>query len=511
MRRIGAHEVVGVLGRSAANEVLLATTRGPHGFVRPVVVKCAREPDFAEPGASHALAREALAYARLNHACVVQLYEVIEDDEQVALVLEYVPGASLARVRGLLAQYDRRLTDASALYVMASVFAGLAAAHEARDPWTGEFVPVVHRDVNPNNVLLSWDGAVKLTDFGIAKVTGVASDTCVGLVKGTYGYMAPEQVLGEAITPRTDVYCACLLLRELLLGRRNFDPRGKHELELMQEMAAPGLEPVERLRAGIPPVIAGALRVGLEPNPDARSVTAADMRDMLSAFVRADDARRELATMLAAFRGEIQVLPCEQSVTSGRPSIPPAEPSSPSPILAPSPTPPTTTPTPTPAQSIKVPTPYGVAQSIAPVNLATDLRPKADGIVLLLTSAACAAMVGLLLLPRRAPPPTHAAIAPSAELPQPESTAPTPSPPPATTVESDTTHNEDVPPAASGIVVTPSLADSHRVYMDGRIVGASGQTFRISCGPHVVRIGSAGRVQNVLVPCGGEIAVQPQW
>jgi len=515
MRRIGAHEVVGVLGRSAANEVLLATTRGPHGFVRPVVVKCVREPDFAEPGASHALAREALAYARLNHACVVQLYEVIEDDDQVALVLEYVPGASLARVRGLLAQYERRLTDASSFYVMASVFAGLAAAHEARDPWTGEFVPVVHRDVNPNNVLLSWDGAVKLTDFGIAKVTGVASDTCVGLVKGTYGYMAPEQVLGEAITPRTDVYCACLLLRELLLGRRNFDPRGKHELELMQEMAAPGLEPIERLREGVPPVIAGALRAGLEANPDARSVTAADMRDMLWAFVRADDARRQLAATLAAFRGEIQVLPCEQSVTSGRPSIPSAEPvPSSSPSLVPSPAPPAMTPTPAPRRTLKVPTPYAVAQSIVPVHLAASSRPKADGIVLLLTGAVCAAMVGLLLLPQRAAPQaqtqtqTQIAVAPSAELRPPESP---PAETPSEATAAETTRNADVPAATSGTLITPSLADSHRVYLDGRIVGASGQSFSVACGPHSVRIGSAGQLQRVLVPCGGEIEIRAQW
>jgi serine/threonine-protein kinase len=498
MRRIGAHEVVGVLGRSAANEVLLATTRGPMGFVRPVVVKCVREPDVAEPGASHALAREALAYARLNHACVVQLYEVIEDDDQVALVLEYVPGASLARVRGLLAKYERRLSDASALYVMASVFAGLAAAHEARDPWTGEFVPVVHRDVNPNNVLLSWDGAVKLTDFGIAKVTGVASDTCVGLVKGTYGYMAPEQVLGETITPRTDVYCACLLLRELLLGRRNFDPRGKHELELMKEMAAPGFEPIERLRAGVPPVIAGALRVGLEPNPDARSVTAADMRDMLSAFVRADDARRAVAATLAAIRGEVQVLPFEQSVTTGRPSAPPAEPA-PSPWPAPSPQP---EPTPTPVPPIKVPTPYAVARSIAPADLMHHSRPRADGIVLLLTSAVCAAMVGLLLLPRHVAPRPQVAAASSADMPPPEPM----------TAPSDPAPSEDLPaPASSGSLVTPALEVSHRVYVDGHVVGESGQTFRVSCGSRLVRIGSAGRDQHVLVPCGGDIAVQAVW
>jgi serine/threonine protein kinase len=510
MRRIGAHEVVGVLGRSAANEVLLATTRGPKGFVRPVVVKCVREPDFAEPGASHALAREALAYARLNHACVVQLYEVIEQDDQVALVLEYVPGASLARVRGLLAQpqHGRRLSDACALYVMASVFAGLAAAHEARDPWTGEFVPVVHRDVNPNNVLLSWDGSVKLTDFGIAKVTGVVSDTCVGLVKGTYGHMAPEQVHGETITPRTDVYSACLLLRELLLGRRNFDPRGKHEIELMREMAAPRFAPIEQLRPGVPPVIARALRVGLEVNPDARSVTAADMRDVLSAHVRADEARRELAAALAAIRGEIQVLPFEQGVTTGRPSAPPAPPSSsPEPVPAPPPTAPQTSPL---AQTITVQTPFSVAQSIVPVDLAPRSRQRADGIVLLLASAVCSAMVGLLILPARAPSPGHTGASSSVDVHLFESM-----PPPAaaaTTNASDAAQIVHTPTGAvSGEIVIPALDVSHRVYVDGRVVGASGEAFEVRCGPHQVRVGSAGLVQPVQVPCGGEAVVHPLW
>lgn len=508
MRRIGAHEVVGVLGRSAANEVLLATTRGPRGFVRPVVVKCVRDPEFAEPGASHALAREALAYARLNHASVVQLYEVIEQDDQVALVLEYVPGASLSRVRGLLAGHHRRLSDTCAFYVMASVFAGLAAAHEARDPWTGEFVPVVHRDVNPNNVLLSWDGAVKLTDFGIAKVTGVVSDTCIGLVKGTYGYMAPEQVLGETITPRTDVYSACLLLRELLLGRRNFDPRGKHELELMQEMAAPGFERIERLRAGVPPVIAGALRVGLEMDPDARSVTAGDMRDVLSAFVRADDARRELAAMLGAIRSEIQVLPVEQSVTTGRPSALPAAPALPS----------TSPPEPTPAPRVAFPTPCPVVQSIVPVDVRPRARAVLDGFVLLFASAVCAAMVALLVLPPHAVSAARAGVTRASPRSTGAQSEGVPLPPATTTPETSasarvaTEPDVDAPPlASSGDIVVPALAVSHRVFVDGRVVGASGQSFQLPCGPHVVRVGSAGLAQHVRVPCGGESVVHPQW
>src|SRR5262249_34225249 len=146
--------------------------------------------------------------------------------------------------------------DDVALYVMAQVFAALAAAHAARDPATGEFASVIHRDVSPKNVLVDWEGAVKLTDFGIAKLAGVSGDTRAGLLKGTYGYMAPEQVLGDPTTVRTDVYAGCLLLRELLLGRREFERGDMPELELLQAMADPRLRPIEELRPGVSPRVA---------------------------------------------------------------------------------------------------------------------------------------------------------------------------------------------------------------------------------------------------------------
>ena len=117
------------------------------------------------------------------------------------------------------------LSDGVALFIASRVFAALAAAHSAKDPRTGETTPVIHRDVSPSNVLIPWDGFVKLGDFDLSKVIGVSGDTRAGLMKGTYGYMAPEQVTGDPVTPRTDVYAGCLVLRELLLGRPAFDER----------------------------------------------------------------------------------------------------------------------------------------------------------------------------------------------------------------------------------------------------------------------------------------------
>ncbi len=510
---------------SAANEVLLATTRGPHGFVRPVVVKRVRDPDPDDPAASNALVREALAYSRLNHPSVVQLYEVIEDDDRLALILEYVPGVALSRLRTLMARRGEALDDASALHIMASVFAALAAAHEARDPWTGEFVPVVHRDVNPNNVLVSWDGVVKLTDFGIARVTGVASDTRVGLLKGNFGYMSPEQVLGETITPRTDVYCACLMLRELLLGRPSFTRRGRHELELMQEMAEPYFEPVERIRGGIPPVIAGALRIGLEADPDARAISAAEMRDVLSVHVK-HEGRARLAGALAAIRSGGDDGPHEQSATTcqldtlpgdalvsardsgerqrtptlvegGRPESMDTEPE----IVVPPPPLPSALP---PPPSIQRDTPQAMVHPIVPDLPLPSASRSMRGVLL----AACfvAAVGGGVGLARwRGEGAAANAAAPrkirvlAVTI---HSTASSLSPTPIIPAP---------PGAASGDLVTPALVDSHRVFVDGRVLGVSGDRIRIPCGLHLVQIGSRGRPQSLVVPCGGQQIAQPVW
>src|SRR5579883_147366 len=207
--RIGAYEIIRRLGAGGACDVLLARTHGPHGFSRLVVLKRLRADRARDPAYVADLAREARAYARVDHPAVVQLYDVVDDDGRPALVLQYVRGLSLHQLRAGLSSSGTALGDEVAIYVMHHVFAALAAAHEARDTDTGELAQVIHRDVSPANVLIDWSGTVRLADFGIAKLAGQSSgDTALGLVKGTQGYMAPEQVDGSPVTVRTDVYQA---------------------------------------------------------------------------------------------------------------------------------------------------------------------------------------------------------------------------------------------------------------------------------------------------------------
>ena len=303
-KRLGRYQIVKRLGGGESSEVLLAISQGPHGFERMVVVKRLLPAFELDEARRRMLATEAVAYARLTHPAVVRLYDFFELDGQAVLVLEYIDGLSLAELQEGLRAKREVLSDAAALYIASRVFAALAAAHAARDPRSGEFAPVVHRDVSPSSVLLPWDGYVKLGDFGFAKIKGLTGDASItqrGLLKGTIGYMAPEQVMAEPITPRTDVYAGCLLLRELLLSRPAFD-RKLPELELLRSMAESRLPPIDTLRGGLSPSLVEAIRRGLARDPEARTLTAAEMGRVLRQETDLGLAQMALVDTLAGVR-----------------------------------------------------------------------------------------------------------------------------------------------------------------------------------------------------------------
>ncbi len=503
---VGRHEVVGVLGSSARTEVLLACTRGPHGFTRRVVLKRLRDDATLNEMAVRHFAREAMAYARVAHPSVVHLYDVIEHEGRLVLVLEYVPGLSLGRLRRLLHPRKETLNDACSIYVMAHVFAGLAAAHAASDPSTGEFLPVVHRDVTPSNVLIGRDGAVKLTDFGIARVTGVESDTRAGLLKGTYGYMAPEQVLGDAITPRTDVYCACLVLRELLLRRPTFARDGEPELELLDRMAHPQLAPIESLRSGVPARICELLQEGLRERADERGCTAAEMRDALFDHVSFNSSREQLIAKLADVSPHEAPGLHEQSVSTcpsdwmieqdTLPNLDVEEPPFHSRVMpivrAPASEPPPPSAPPPRSTLTTVPS---LPRPGAPGRRRALLGATALGLAGL---AAC----GVSLLARGERRATYAAgLADKA----PRSLGR------ALEASRDVVAEVEVPlDEALGELRAPPSPWSHRLFVDGQLVGETRSAVRVPCGPHLVKVGGRGALQRVLVPCGGVAVVEPR-
>jgi serine/threonine-protein kinase len=300
--RIGAYRMVRRLATGGTSDVLVAKAEGPHGFERTVVLKRLLSEHRSDPEFSRMFVREAAAYARLSHPAIVKLHDFFEHEGQLVMVLEYVDGVSLSRLLNQRAQTGRPLGDAAALWTAARIFDALAAAHAAREPDSGEFSPVVHRDVNPANVLCPWDGHVKLTDFGIAKVAGFDAETKTGVLKGTYGYMAPEQVRGERVTIRADVYCGALVLWELLAHRRAFPSERRPEMELLRAMAEPQLPSLDQLRPDLPPALREAISRALHPVADRRRITAEEMVGVLRAATSMEGGRLALVDALRPLR-----------------------------------------------------------------------------------------------------------------------------------------------------------------------------------------------------------------
>jgi serine/threonine-protein kinase len=272
------------------------------GFERNVVLKRTAA-SVADSGSARArLLREATAYARLVHPAIVRLYDFVDEAGEPTLVLEHVEGVSLRRV--LEWGRDLRLPDACAAYIGYRVFLALAQAHAAKDPVTNESAPIVHKAVSPDHVLVPWDGYVKLGGFGSARVPGRPSDTQPGASRGALGYLAPEQVRGEDVSSRTDVYCACLLLRELWLGEPAFPRRDSSEFEILGAMAVPNLQSLASRRQGLPARLVDAMDRGLSANPELRSLTAAEMVAVLRDSVDLELARETLVVALVGLRVE---------------------------------------------------------------------------------------------------------------------------------------------------------------------------------------------------------------
>ena len=303
--KIGGFRVLRRLAMGGTSDVLLARAEGPHGFERVVVLKLLLQQFRENASFERMFAREAAAYARLSHPAIVKLYDFFASDGQLVMVLEYVDGLPLNKLRALLKRVQtgqQELDDRAALFIASRIFAALAAAHSARDPESGEFLPVIHRDVNPSNVLIPWDGHLKLADFGIAKVGGIMGDTQAGYIKGTYGYMAPEQVRGEQVTPRTDVYAACLLLWELLARRKAIIRGQRAEMEMLRAMAEPQIPSLAALRPDLPAPLRDAIARGLEPIADRRAIFADELLSVVRANTSLEEGRALLVDALALVR-----------------------------------------------------------------------------------------------------------------------------------------------------------------------------------------------------------------
>ncbi|GAB4210367.1 MAG: hypothetical protein OHK0013_30930 [Sandaracinaceae bacterium] len=265
--------------------VYLGRTRGPMGFDRPVAIKrihphLAKKREFVDM-----FLDEARLNARINHPNVCGVFDFGEVDGTYFMAMEYLVGQPLSRVLGAAAQRgDLAGTprwNAMATRILADACEGLHAAHELRDE-AGRSLNVVHRDFTPQNVFVTYGGAVKVFDFGVARAEGRFHQTETGALKGKLAYMSPEQVRRQPYDRRLDVWAAGVILWELLTLRRLFGRRS--EVEILAAIASEPIQPPSLVQPGVPPELDAIVMRALERDPERRTPSARVLARELNQF-----------------------------------------------------------------------------------------------------------------------------------------------------------------------------------------------------------------------------------
>ncbi len=280
-KRLGRYRLIAEIGHGGMAEVYLALLEGDLGFNKLLVLKKIR-PELAEdPEMMAMFLDEARLSARLHHPNVVETHEVAQEDGHTFMAMEYLEGQSLHRILHRLKR-EGGLPPAMHLQILADVLAGLHHAHELAD-WDETPLGVVHRDVTPQNVFVTYEGTVKVVDFGIAKVKGASSETRAGVVKGKVAYMAPEQARGEAVDRRTDIFAAGVMLWEAATGARPF--RGLSDVEILHRLIHGAMPSAKAANPAIPEALEAIVMKAIAPSRADRYATAAEMRAAIEGYL----------------------------------------------------------------------------------------------------------------------------------------------------------------------------------------------------------------------------------
>src|SRR5687767_1476194 len=265
-------------------EIHLAKTKGIAGFEKYVALKMIH-PNFAEDDQFiQMLVDEAKIAVQLNHGNIAQTFDLGRVGDTFYITMEYVDGADLYKILRRGSEIDFEMPLDVCAFIAKEVASALDHAHRKRDH-TGKPMQIVHRDVSPQNVLISYAGEIKLVDFGIAKATMKARQTAVGVIKGKYYYMSPEQAWGEPIDARSDIFSAGIVLYEMLTGQMLYLEEDLHKLLDMARKA--NIAPPSTLRKGIPPQLERIVMHALEKDKRNRYQSAGDFAADLERFLHA--------------------------------------------------------------------------------------------------------------------------------------------------------------------------------------------------------------------------------
>gem|GEM_PF-2501529 len=316
---IGRYEIIRPLATGGMAKLFLARARGIEGFEKHVVIKTIR-PEFG----SHEmfidmLLDEARLAATLDHHNIAQVYDVGRDDDGYYLAMEYLRGHDAREILRQAQATGRKIPHGCALAIVSGLAAGLGYAHQLSDA-DGSPMHIVHRDVSPGNAFVTYDGGVKLVDFGIARATSRTSNTRPGMQKGKVSYMSPEQCAGRDLDHRTDIFSLGIVLYELTTVRAMY-PRGKlGDYDFMKQIVDCRFKKPSELVEGYPPKLEAIVLKALARNPDDRYQSALDLAHDLEEFARRERLPMS-ASSLSAFVNGLMANANDRADTIQEPTI----------------------------------------------------------------------------------------------------------------------------------------------------------------------------------------------
>jgi len=321
----GRYRLIRRIAAGGMAQIFLAVQRGPHGFEKVAVLKvilpelCTND-DFVQM-----FLDEARIAANLDHNNVVRVYDFGEIGGRYYLAMEHLPGEDLASILQATRKAKRHLPIEIAADFIIGAATGLHFAHELKDP-KGKPMNIVHRDVSPSNVLVTYHGTVKLVDFGIARAESNITKTAAGTLKGKVAYVSPEQAMGEAIDRRSDIFALGVVLHELLTSARMF--RRDSDLATLQAVATGPINPPSALRPDVPAALDAIVLKALSRDLAHRYATAADFADALAGFLMSQGyarSERKLAEFMSstfdAERRDAKLLISQAAAADGGPVL----------------------------------------------------------------------------------------------------------------------------------------------------------------------------------------------
>jgi serine/threonine-protein kinase len=299
VKRIGRYALHREIAAGGMATVHIGRLLGQVGFSRTIAIK-RLHPQFAkDPEFVAMFLDEARLAARIQHPNVVSTLDVVSEEDELFLVMDYIQGESLSRLAKLVAARGERIPLPIAGAVIVGALNGLHAAHEARDE-RGAPLDVVHRDVSPQNILIGADGIPRVIDFGVAKAAGRLQETHTGQLKGKLAYMAPEQFREKEITRAVDVYAASIVLWEVLTGRRLF--AAENQAATIERVLYGTFQPPTGLVPTLPAAIDALLERGLARAPADRFASAREMATAVEACLGVAS-MSEIAAWIGAVAG----------------------------------------------------------------------------------------------------------------------------------------------------------------------------------------------------------------